>query len=37
LHNIYQSVNKTFRKKKKNSFISLKKYIKWKITIFFII
>ena len=28
LHNIYQSVNKTFRKKKKNSFISLKKYIK---------
>ena len=25
---IYQSINKTFRKKKKNSFISLKKYIK---------
>ena len=28
LHNIYQSINKTFRKKKKNSFISLKKYFK---------
>ena len=28
LHNIYQSINKTFRKKKKNLFISLKKYFK---------